>query len=301
MMKKIKKNRGIEQIKSQYGRMFVLPWEIGILIFFLIPLIQSIWYSFTEMTVTSGGANTIFKGIANYKEILFSDPHYTVWLETSLTSFLYSLPIIILLSMVLALLLNQKFRGRLFFRALYFLPVIVATGSVLTLLFQTTGNDMSEIGVSESYSSNMFSVEDITGWLGISGAAGKYITDMISKIFDLVWSCGIQTVLFLAGLQSVPASLYEASKIEGATKWEEFWFITFPMLSNVTLLVTVFTMVELITNERSLLVSRVYDMMRAGTYDSTSAMLWTYFLISGAVMGIVVLIYNRLLMKRWDT
>ena len=124
----------------------------------------------------------------------------------------------------------------------------------------------------------------------------------MSRLFGTV-SRGVRAPIIKNGddiVEVVTNSVLEASKVEGATKWEEFWFITFPMLSNVTLLVTVFTMVELIINERSLLVSRVYDMMRAGTYDKTSAMLWIYFLISGAVMGIIVFAYNRFLMKRWE-
>ncbi len=202
--------------------------------------------------------------------------------------------------MSLALILNQKFKGRLFFRALYFLPVIISTGAVINLIFKTTGSDMSDVGVSDALSANMISVDDIIKLFNINGAVAKYITSTISKIFDLVWSCGIQIVLFLAGLQSVPSSFFEASKIEGATKWEEFWFITFPMLSRVTLLVTIFTMVELITSERTTLIKNVYSMMRTGNYDETSAMMWFYFLICGGVMGIIVFIYTRFLMKRWE-
>ncbi len=299
-MKVKKRNRGITELKSRYGRIFVLPWVIGIVIFFLIPLVQSVIFSFSEISIAAGSIKTDILGMGHYKEILNVDPNYTVWLKNSVTSFLYSLPIIILISIVLALLLNQKFRGRLFFRALYFLPVIISTGAIMNLIFQTTSSDLSGIGVSESYSASMFSVEDIVTWLGLDGQIGEYISLVISKIFDLVWSCGIQTVLFLAGLQSVPASLYEASRVEGATKWEEFWFITFPMLSRVTLLVAVFTMVELITNERTEMVKQVYSMMRSGIYDKTSAMLWFYFLVNGALMGFVVFLYNRFLMKRWE-
>lgn len=299
-MKKIKKNRGIAELKSRYGMMFVLPWTIGILLFFIIPLLQSVWYSFTEMTVQAGGVRTIFIGLDNYREILISDPYYTKLLKQAVIQFLYSLPIILLLSLVLALLLNQRFIGRTFFRGLYFLPVIIASGTVITLLFTTTSSDLNGIGSSEAYTSNMFSVEDIVNYLQIDGKIAEYITSTISRIFDLVWSCGIQIVLFLAGLQSVPASLYEASKVEGATKWEEFWFITFPMLSRVTLLVAIFTMVELITNERTRLVSNVYSSMRSGIYDTSSAMVWFYFLVSGAIMGLLVLLYNRLIMKHYE-
>lgn len=299
-MKKPKKNRGILELKSRYGYLFTLHWIIGIVIFFAMPLIQSIIFSFSEIEVISGGIDINLTGLANYKQILLADAKYETWLTNSVTSYLYSLPLIILLSMSLALILNQKFRGRLFFRALYFLPVIISTGAVINLIFKTTSSDMSNIGVSDAYSANMISVDDIVKLLDIQGEVAKYITVTISKIFDLVWSCGIQIVLFLAGLQSVPQSFFEASRVEGATKWEEFWFITFPMLSRVTLLVTVFTMVELITSERTTLIKNVYSMMRTGNYDETSAMMWFYFLICGGIMALIVFLYTRFLMKRWE-
>lgn len=300
IMKKPKKNRGIIELKSRYGYMFTLHWIIGIVIFFALPLIQSIVFSFSKIEIVNGGINVDIIGLDNYKQILLADANYEQWLSGSVTSYLYSLPIILLLSMSLALILNQNFKGRLFFRALYFLPVIISTGAVINLIFKTTSSDMSNIGVSDAYSSNMVSVDDIVKLLDIKGEIAQYITVTISKMFDLVWSCGIQIVLFLAGLQSVPSSFFEASRIEGATKWEEFWFITFPMLSRVTLLVTIFTMVELITSERTTLIKNVYSMMRTGNYDETSAMMWFYFLICGGMMGLLVFLYNRFLMKRWE-
>lgn len=299
-MKGVKKLRGIEQLKNRYGHMFTLPWLIGIVIFFIIPLVQSVWYSFSKISVVENGIETKFIGLDNYKQILQADPNYTKWLSSGITSFFYTLPLIILVSMVLAMLLNQKFVGRLFFRALYFLPVIIASGVVMSLVFQTTSSDMGSMGVSDTYTSNMFSVNDIIGWLQVNGKVAEYVILVINKIFDLVWQSGIQTVLFLAGLQSIPSTLYEASKVEGATKWEEFWFITFPMLSQVTLLVAVFTMVEIMTNTRSTIISNIYKMMSSGVYDETSAMIWYYFLVGGGLMALVLFLYNRFLMKRWE-
>lgn len=299
-MKGVKKLRGIEQLKNRYGHMFTLPWLIGIVIFFIIPLVQSVWYSFSKISVVENGIETKFIGLDNYKQILQADPNYTKWLSSGITSFFYTLPLIILVSMVLAMLLNQKFVGRLFFRALYFLPVIIASGVVMSLVFQTTSSDMGSMGVSDTYTSNMFSVNDIIGWLQVNGKVAEYVILVINKIFDLVWQSGIQTVLFLAGLQSIPSTLYEASKVEGATKWEEFWFITFPMLSQVTLLVAVFTMVEIMTNTRSTIISNIYKMMSSGVYDETSAMIWFYFLVGGGLMASVLFLYNRFLMKRWE-
>lgn len=298
-MKK-KKYRGIEQLKSRYGWLFISTWLIGVVLFFAIPVIQSIIYSFSQMTVNEGGIQTIFIGMKNYKYIIAEHTDYLNWLGKSVTNFLYSLPIIVLLSLVLALLLNQKFKGRLFFRALYFMPVIIASGVVIEIISGMTTGDISESSVSESVSGGMFSVQDVIAVLDLPSEIAEYVQKIISNIFDLIWSSGIQTVLFIAGLQSIPSSLYEASRVEGATKWEEFWFITFPMLSNVTLLVMVYTMVELFISNRNVMILKVYDLMRAAVYDQTSAMMWFYFLVVGGIMGVIVGIYKKFLQNKWS-
>ena len=298
-MKK-KKYRGIEQLKSRYGWLFISTWLIGVVLFFAIPVIQSIIYSFSQMTVNEGGIQTIFIGMKNYKYIIAEHTDYLNWLRKSVTNFLYSLPIIVLLSLVLALLLNQKFKGRLFFRALYFMPVIIASGVVIEIISSMTTGDISESSVSESVSGGMFSVQDVIAVLDLPSEIAEYVQKIISNIFDLIWSSGIQTVLFIAGLQSIPSSLYEASRVEGATKWEEFWFITFPMLSNVTLLVMVYTMVELFISNRNVMILKVYDLMRAAVYDQTSAMMWFYFLVVGGIMGVIVGIYKKFLQNKWS-
>ena len=183
--------------------------------------------------------------------------------------------------------------------ALFFLPVIIATGIVMDILFMTTGS-MSESTVNESLSGNMFNVSDVAAFLDLPSGISDYAEKAISNIFDLIWSSGIQTVLFIAGLQSVPSSLYEASRVEGATKWEEFWFITFPSLSQVTLLVIIYTMVEQFTSSRNPMINAMYTLMKGGNYDETSAVLWFYFALVGIIMGILIWAYNRFLVKRWS-
>lgn len=295
-----KKQKGIEQIKSRNGFLFVLPWLIGFVTFFALPVIKSIWFSFCNVTMSVSGVSTEFIGIDRYKHYLLEDAEFTDNLLADIGSLVYSLPIILLLSLVLAILLNQKFRGRLFFRALYFMPVIIASGVVIELLFKTTDEELLSSGVSVALSDSMFSVEDVVELLSLPDNVAVYVKNIINNIFDLLWSCGIQTVLFIAGLQSIPRTLYEASKVEGCTKWEEFWYITFPMLGSVTLLVSVFTMVDQFTNTRRLIIETVYRQMSSGVYDSTSTMLWIYFLLVGIVMGLFLLLYNRCLLRRWQ-
>lgn len=301
MKTKLKKGRGIEELKSRYGLMFVLPWIIGLIMFFFIPIGQSLIYSFSSVAVGSNGVETQWVGLENYIEIIKRDPNYLTWLKESLAEFAYSLPIILVLSLILAMLLNQKFRGRLFFRALYFLPVIIATGKVMSLIFTTTDESLTSMGTSAGMSSGLISVEDLTGALNLSNEIAEFVSTAINNIFNLIWSCGIQVVLFLSGLQSIPPILYEASKVEGATKWEEFWFITFPMLSRITLLVGVFTMVELFINERNPLIEQIYSKIRSAQYDVSSAMIWFYFLIVIAIMGLVMLLFNKFVVKRYES
>lgn len=295
-----KKIRGIDRLKARYGYMFVLPWIIGFILFFALPLIQSFSYSFSNVILQDGGFSIDFLGLKNYKTIIMEDPDYLKYLQGSVSSFLYSLPVILVLSLVMALILNQKFRGRLFFRSLFFFPVIIASGFVMELLNVTTFSGGASSGVSDSFTGNMFQASDLINGLGLPAQIGDYLGNLINKIFDLIWSSGIQTILFISGLQSVPDSLYEVSKVEGATKWEEFWFVTFPSLSHVTLLVAVFTMIELFTAKTSPVIKSSYDLMKAGNYDETSAMLWFYFLIIGAIMGLLIWLYRRYLARRWE-
>ncbi len=299
-MSKLKKVKGIEELKARYGFFFILPWIIGLIMFFFVPIIQSVIYSFCSVVVTSDGVKTTWVGIKNYRELLMADPNYTKWLTESITSFAYSLPIILVLSLILAIMLNQNFRGRVFFRALYFLPVIIATGKVMSFVFSTTDENLTEMGVSAGMASGMIKVSDLTTMLNMGTEIATFISNAINNIFNLVWSCGIQIVLFLAGLQSIPSTLYEASKVEGATKWEEFWFITFPMLSRITLLVGIFTMVELFVNERAPMIEQVYGKMRGGQYDIPSSMVWFYFIAACIIMGVLIFAFYKFIMKRYE-
>ena len=180
------------------------------------------------------------------------------------------------------------------------MPVIIASGVVIQMLFKTTDEDLISAGVNSALSDSMFSVEDVISWLNLPDKIASYVKIVINNIFDLLWNCGVQTVLFIAGLQSIPKSLYEASNVEGASKWEEFWFITFPMLGNVTLLVMLYTMVDLFTNSRRSIIELATNKMNSGVYDTTSTMLWIYFVIISLIMSLVLFIYNKTLIKRWQ-
>ena len=190
-----KKHKGIESLKSTYGRMFVLHWEIGLLVFFIVPLIKSLYFAFCEISFTGGAFQYTYIGLENINYVMNENADFTTYLWATLGSMPLQVFVIVIMSLILALLLNQKFRGRLFFRALYFLPVIIASGVVIEHLFNSTSGELSSSGVSESFTANMMSVDDILSWLSLPPEIGLKFSELLNDIFNLIWNCGIQIVL----------------------------------------------------------------------------------------------------------
>jgi ABC-type sugar transport system permease subunit len=302
-----KRRRSIEKHKSRYGLMFVLPWLFGMVTMFIVPLVKSIQYAFSEVFLDfDGNIGTEFVGFENFEYLFSVDPNFVTNLKDSIVNFSYSLPIIVIISFLFAILLNQKFKGRLIARAIFFLPVIIATGVVMDILTtSTSGREAIMSSVSSSsntggYLSNMVDFNAVLMQLNFPVGVVELFSKYISGLFDLVWSTGIQTVLFISGLQTIPPPLYEVSKIEGATKWEEFWYITFPMMRNIMFLVMVFTTVDLFVTPKSLVVSQAYMLLNSMSYGLSSAMLWAYFLAAGIIAAIALTIYHKACVKRWE-
>ncbi len=298
-----KKPTGLDAIKGRNGYIFVSHWVFGLVVFFLMPLFNSIIYCFNEVTIVAGGIDKSFTGLDNFRKILLEDPNYVNNLRTSTTSIFYSLPIIISLSLILAVILNQTFKGRTIFRAIFFMPVIIASGVVIIHLSGPVVNAplfTVSSGEGGTYG-GLIDFNAILSSLNLPTQVNVMLSELLGNIFGLIWDCGVQIILFLSGLQSINTSLYEVSKVEGANKWEEFWFITVPMLRHVMTLVIVYTMIELFTSVDSPVMSQAYTIMQEKQiYDRSSAMLWLYFLIVGAIMGFILLIYNKFYLKKCE-
>lgn len=298
-----KKVKGIESLKSRYGYLFIAPWLFGAVVFLLGPLLSSIYYSFSDVSITAEGLTPTFVGLKWYKYALLEDPTFIDLAVSSLSELFTSLPIILAISLLLALVLNQKFHGRMLARAVFFLPVIISSGVVMNVLSSFT---MTE-GLTGSFSGETAAVsymqvidfEEILTMLQLPSALNSLMANYLSDLFNLLWSCGVQILLFVAGLQTIPAQLYEVSKVEGASKWEEFWYITIPMLGNTILLVGFYTMIELFV-EKSALVTKATGYIREQVYDRSSAMLWLFFSAVGVVMTIVFLLYKRFCLRKWS-
>lgn len=300
-MKSTKKSRSIERRHSQNGFLFILPWLIGVFLFFLRPLFQTIAFSFSKVSVDLGGFNIKFSGLDNYKYALFESPEYLNNLLDSLTEFSYQIPIILILSFIIAVVLNSKFIGRSFFRSLYFIPVIIINSIVMRFLGNSSSVEELSGAAQSAYLSGLIDFESLFLQMGIPSETTNLIFGYVNQIFDLVWQCGVQIVLLISGLQSIPEQLYEVSKVEGASKWEEFWYITVPMLGNSIVLVVIYTVVEFCVSTNNKVITQAYKaLLDQQIYDISSAMLWLYFAVVGGITALLFVLFHRTCLKRWQ-
>ena len=205
---------GINAIKRRYAYLFLAPWICGIIIFVLVPIFKSVSYSFANVTISQEGLRAEYTGLSNYKELFLKDPEYVNRLTGSLSSLFTSLPIVIALSMVLALVLNQNFKGRAFARSIFFLPVIIGSGAVMTILasYNMNGQISASVGMAEGQQAaeymQIIDFSDLLHKLNLPEGINKLMSGYLENCINLIWNCGVPILLFVAGLQTIPEQLY---------------------------------------------------------------------------------------------
>ncbi|MDP4132602.1 MAG: sugar ABC transporter permease [Bacillota bacterium] len=289
--KKKKAAAALSLRQAKTGYWFILPWMIGAFFLFLIPVLSSLVYSFCEVGAKAGGIRLNFVGFDNYAYIFTKDENFLPYLTGSLKDMLYQVPIIAFFSMFIAQMLNQKFFGRTVSRILFFLPVIIASGVTLEIL-KTTGMSTT---VSLNQSSNIFTYQDNSVILeflnesGLSNSVIEYLKNIVGSIFDITWKSGIQILLYLSALQGIPKSYYEVSSLEGATAWEEYWKITFPLLSPMTLVCVIYTIIDSFTYYQNKIMKMIdANGVSSGKAGIGSAVAWTYFLVIIIILVLIV-------------
>ncbi|MDE6519362.1 MAG: sugar ABC transporter permease [Ruminococcus sp.] len=282
--------------KELYGYSFISIWFVGAVIFFLIPLVKSFLWSFNDVTIETGGADTSWVGLKNYVYSINTDEKYTLLLKDTLLETLWKTPLILVFSMFTAVILNQKFRGRTVARAIFFLPVIIATGAV----YEIISGDLGRSGnISAGQFSTLFSTNStgrLLQFLGIYGISDKFnemISAITDNIFSIVWSGGIQTLIFLGALQNIPKSARESALLEGATGWTFFWKITLPYISPFILANLIFTVTDSFTSPLNKVMRRIYSMRDEFRFGEASAMAWIYFGIILASIGIITSLFRK--------
>ena len=281
------------------GWVFILPWFIGLLLFFIQPIFSLIHFSFTTFTLDEGGYSLKSLGgdlLANYREALFADANFPIKFVGSFTDLLYQTPIIVFFSLFSATLLNKNFRGRTVVRAIFFLPIIVSAGVVSSIIQA----DVSQIPTATTDgSSNIFDVSMLVNYLlqsGIPQQIVNIVSAVVADVAGLVWNSTVQILIFLIALLSIPKAYYEVADVEGATGWETFWKVTFPMISPFVLANTVYTIIDSFTNYSNLVIRYIMDFsVRDLKYSYSAAMAWIYFLVVSLLIALVFLLFRKII------
>ena len=298
---KIPKRRrvSLDARKARQGYFFVAPFIIGIILVYIPILIDSVWFSFNRISyATNPDGEYISVGFQYYAEAL-KDKNFTTTLVAGLQQLLFEVPAVIIFSLFIAVVLNQKMLGRAVFRAIFFLPVIVSTGIMESLMFNDKVTGSMEGGINDGSGSqsgseiiSVLDVEKLFGQMKVGGEIVQYVVKIVNDVYNIINYSGVQMLIFLAGLQSISPSIYEASQIEGATGWETFWKITFPMISPMILVNAVYSVINAFTRSTNTMMEYLTNMLTgAGNKYAGTAQSWIYFLvvmlIIAAVAGIV--------------
>lgn len=286
------------------GWLFILPFAIGFIYFIGGSLLTTARMSLSD--VSPGGAGVgvsmVWNNFENYIRAFSAHPTFKQELTSSIGLMLIDVPLIIFFSLFMAMLLNQKFRGRTFARSIFFLPVILGAPAIKLAI--TAAQSMMVGGISAASAEVMQSIGsslnvnvqyylDMMGDLGIPRSLTGYIVNAVSRINSIIISSGVQIVIFVAALQSIPPSLYEVAKIEGATSYETFWKVTFPMVTPMILTNVIYTIVDYFAN--STVVTLSYNTIFTDyNYGLGSA----FSLVSSVLVCLVLLVVGLIFSRR---
>ncbi len=290
--KKVKIKQGkLARREARMGYFFILPWLIGIVLFLLYPLGQSFRYIWYNIRITPRGTKFNFIGTGNFTQIWMEDPEFPQQLVTYIWQTIVEVPIIVVFSLLIAMMLNQKIKGRSFFRLVFFLPVIIVSGPVMNMLVSEGAATIPALNVQ----SVITALDRV-----LPTAVAQNIGDMFSNMIMILWYSGVQILIFLSALQKIDPGLYEAAKMDGGSDWECFWKITLPTIKPMILINAVYTVIFLSSNEQNQLINLIKTAMFSATaergYGYASAMAWIYSLL----VTIIVLIFFGLLGSKKD-
>lgn len=282
------------------GFLYTVPWLIGFVMFFAVPIINTIIYSFSEVGVKeTGGMELTPTGISNYislfTEQVTSDSHTFLQLFSDENlGLLTNAPIIVIFSLFLAILANMNFKGRGFVRVIFFLPIVLGLSVITEMITVSTGGDLVALRGTGIFSQGI-AARMLLKYTSIDTDIIFTVTDFVDNIFNLMSQAGVQTLIYLAGLQSISPSLYEVAKIEGATTYETFWKVTLPMIGNISVFVVVYTVVNIFLS--SPIAKEVYRFAFQRSKIGIGSALSVVYMLNVLLILLLILLISRKAVK----
>ncbi len=273
--------------RALYGYLFIAPWALGFLFLLAWPLVLSLWLSFREVTDLRG-LETTPVGLSNYREAFVKDVNFVPRFWEALRNLLIDLPIILAFSLGVALLVNRPLLGRGFFRAVFFMPVVIGSAWVVQQLFNQGVGRLAVIR-------DVAELQDMLS-LYVGAGAVPPIFELLNRVTFVLWRSGVQILIFLAALHSVPTSTYEAGRVDGASEWALFWKITLPLISPFVLVNVVYTVVDSFTEpfNRVLQYIQQVSLTQGLRFGYGAALGWIYFLAIFAILAVALTLSARL-------
>jgi len=250
---KPKKGMTLRRREMVSGLLFISPWLVGVIFFFLLNLFQAGRYSFNNIEIDRvyGGFTMNSVGFEHFRFIFLEHGTFFRELWTSVGLMLLNVPLIIFFSLFMAIILNREFMARGLVRAIFFLPVVLATPAIvgtMELVMSMMLGGVSAVPPEMMQEQTGFNAMAIIMLLHefevIPMQVIDYIIQAIMMLHNTIRASGVQILIFLAALQAIPSSMYEVAQIEGATGYETFWKVTIPMVSPLILTNIVYTMVD---------------------------------------------------------
>lgn len=278
--------------RNLQGYFFISPLIVGFVLLFLYPFFQSITFSLSRLELTPTGFTLKYVGLENYRHALLVNADFVRATVETMKSVFRDVPLVLAFSFFAAVLLNQKFKGRTAARIIFFLPVIMGAGVVMDL---ESRNFIAEVMEGDPYEGMLASrIVPFLIQMRIPENLTNYVVNAVEFVPVIVRASGVQIIIFLAGLQSVPSSLYEAARVEGSTEWESFWVITLPMMSPLVLANIVYTIIDSFTANNNQIVRMIRAVRVTGAgYGISAAMSWIYFVLIAVLLGIVIGVISK--------
>lgn len=292
--RRLEKSVSLSEKQKRWGFVFVAPFLVGLAFFIIFPLIQAISFSFSELKITPGGFSLTNVGLENYNYIFFVSTEFRSNLLSSIGNMAINVPICTLFAFFMASLLNGKFHGRTFARMILFLPVITSSGIISRLLGGYTLQTLQNATTESTASGMSVAVVSLMNQMSLNQSLVNFISSTVERISDIVAISAVPIVVFLAGLQSISPSIFEAAYVEGATGWDVFWKISLPMISPLILVCVVYSVIDSFTNISNPVIESIhttsFEKIKFGT---GSAMAISYMII----MAVILLIVYKLISK----
>jgi ABC-type sugar transport system permease subunit len=298
--KKSPKHLSLKAQHAKWAWVFLAPWLIGISVFFVWPMAQAAIYSFSRLTITAKGFQLDWVALDNYSYLFTKDTFFLPNLTEALGKVVPSVLMITAFSLFIAVILKENFIGRSAARTVFFIPVMIASGVIITILKEQV---MMSVSTGDDTAAYLFQAPDLVNTFAAFGLPDfvlTSITDIVNGFFDLTWKSGVQMLLLLSAINNIPQSFYEAAVLDGAGAWVKFWKITFPAITPSLLVVIIYTIIDSFLDYDNLVMEMIRDYYQNNNYTYSATIGVIYFVCILAFVGLVSLVMRKLVVYMYQ-